>query len=137
MSKFLEIVENNNPEIDLDSITAAKRELQRMLIGQGIIAKASFSDNNLIVVLPDKRVIKLEVKDVKKPGEEEAEDPTATISAITAIAGLPDQGFGKQLTSSTARKLQLAKRNMATAAEKISQKFLAAANSSGSSSGTP
>jgi hypothetical protein len=129
MSKFLEIVENNNPEVDLDSITEVKRELQRMLIKMGISAKASFTNNILYVTLPDKRVVELEVKNVKAAREEEAEDPTATVSAITAIAGLPDQGLGKQMMSSTSRKLQLAKRNMADAAEKISKKFLTAASS--------
>ncbi len=129
MSKFLEIVENNNPEVDLDSITEVKRELQRMLIKMGISAKASFTNNILYVTLPDKRVVELEVKNVKAAREEEAEDPTATVSAITAIAGLPDQGLGKQMMSSTSRKLQLAKRNMANAAEKISKKFLDAAGS--------
>ena len=125
MSKFLEIIENNNPEIDLDSITSAKRELQRMLIKQGVIAKAGITDNMITIVLPDKRVMHLEVKNVETAGEEEAEDPlSSTISSIAAIAGMPDQqGLGRFFKGTTAGKFALAKRKMADAAVKIADKF--------------
>lgn len=132
MSKFLEIVESNNPEVDLDSIIEAKRGLQRMLIKLGVSVQAKIFKDVLFVTLTDGRIVELEVKGVTAPREEEAEDPSSTIKAITAIAGLPDQGLGKQLTSSTSRKLQMAKRNMASAAEKISKDFLAAANTTNS-----
>lgn len=127
MSKFLEIVESNNPKVDIDAITEAKRSLQRLLMKLDIPVQAKIFQDILLITLPDMRVVELEVKGISSPKEEEAENPVeAEIKAITAIASLPDQGLGKQLVSSTFRKLQMAKRNMATAAEKISQNFLAA-----------
>lgn len=126
MSKFLEIVENAKPEIDLDSITAAKRELQRMLIKAGFSAKASFSDNNLVVVLPDKRVVQLEVKNVEAAREEEAEDPTLnTVNAIKALTGLPDPGMKGYVPGSTSNKLRQAKNAMVDGLVKTANKFAA------------
>lgn len=128
MSKFLKIIENTSPEADLDAIIAAKRGLQKMLIGLGVAVTSRVFKDILYITLPDKRIVELEIKGVSSPKEEEEDDQVASqIKAITAIAGLPDQGFGKQIVSSTARKLQAARRNMAAAAEKISQNFLNAA----------
>ena len=124
MSKFLQIIEEAIPAVDIDAITEAKRSLQRMLMNLKVPVQAKVFQDILLVTLPDMRVVELEVKGISDPKEEEAEDPAAEIKAITAIAGLPDQGFGKQLVSKTARQLATAKRNMATAAEKISKKFL-------------
>ena len=124
MSKFLKIIENTSPEADLDAIIAAKRGLQKMLISLGVTVTSKVFKDILYITLPDKRIVELEVKGISDPKEEEAEDPAAEIKAITAIASLPDQGLGKQLVSTTARQLATAKRNMATAAEKISKKFL-------------
>jgi len=126
MSKFLEIVESTNPEIDLDSITAAKRELQRMLIKAGIIAKASFSSNDLLIILPDKRVIELEVKNVKAAREEEAEDPTLnTVNAIKALTSLPDPGMKGFVPGTTSNKLRQAKDAMVNGLVKTANKFAA------------
>ena len=128
MSKFLNLVENNLPPQDLDKNREVIQELQRFFASKGIRSTPKTFKDVITITLGGK-LIDLELKHVsEKIGEEEAEDPTATINAITAIAGLPDQGLGKQLTSITARKLQTAKRNMASAAEKISNQFLAAAN---------
>lgn len=124
MSKFLQIIEEAIPKVDIDAITEAKRSLQRMLMKLNVSVQAKVFQDILLVTLPDMRVVELEVKGISSPKEEEAEDSAAEIKAITAIASIPDQGFGKQLVSKTARQLATAKRNMATAAEKISQKFL-------------
>jgi hypothetical protein len=124
MSKFLNIVEDNTPESDIDIKTAAKRMLQRTLMDCDIKVKAPAFKDTLYVELSDGRIVELEVKKViVKSAEEEAEDPGNAISAMTAIANLPDQAFGKQLTSSTARKMQLAKRKMADAALKFADDF--------------
>jgi hypothetical protein len=124
MSKFLNIVEDNTPESDIDIKTAAKRHLQRMLMDCDIKVKAPTFKDILYVELTDGRVVELEVKKVvNKSSEEEAEDPGNAISAMTAIANIPDQGFGKQLTSSSARKMQMAKRKMADAALKFADDF--------------
>lgn len=129
MSKFLNLVESNLPKDDIDAKTDAKRTLQRMLLDKGIKAEGRVFKDIITVLLPDGRRVELEIKSVQQTSQEEAEDPSATISAITAIASLPDQGIGKQLTSSTARKLQMAKRNMAAAADVIAKKFLKASQS--------
>ena len=128
MSKFLNIVENNLPPQDLDKKREALRELQQLFASKNIKSSLKTFRDIVTITVGDK-IIDLELKNISSTSEEEAEDPSNSIKAITAIASLPDQGFGKQLTSSTARKLQMAKRNMASAAEKISKDFLAAANS--------
>jgi hypothetical protein len=122
MSKFLEGIEQNIPEKDIDLLTSGKRALQRYLMSKGIDVTARVFADEITIKLDDGRIIKLEVKDVRAPTED-GEDPSATINTITAIASMPDQGLGKQLMSSTARKLQMAKRKMAAAAEKIADKF--------------
>lgn len=127
MSKFLELVESNIPDTDIDIKTDAKRSLVKNLSRLGVKVEAKVFKDVIAILLPDGRRVELEIKSVEKTSEEEAEDPSSTISAITAIAGLPDQGIGKQLTSPAARKLQMAKRTMASAAEIIAQKFLKAA----------
>jgi len=124
MSKFLQIIEEAIPAVDIDAITEAKRSLQRMLMNLKVPVQAKVFQDILFVTLPDKRVVELEVKGISNSKEEEAEDPT---KVIAAIASIPDQGFGKQLMSSTSRKLQAAKRNMAAAAEKIASDFKKAA----------
>jgi hypothetical protein len=128
MNKFLNLVENNLPPQDLDKNREVLRNLQQLFSKAGITSSLKTFSDTVTVTVGDK-IIDLELKHISQASEEEAEDPASTIKAITAIASLPDQGLGKQLTSSTARKLQMARRNMASAAEKISKDFLAAANS--------
>jgi hypothetical protein len=123
MSKFLEIVEGNTPDVDLDSLIDAKRTLQRMLIKLGVEVEAKVFKDILLVKLPDGRTVELEIKSVTKPSEEEAEDSSTVISAIGAIAGIPDQSLAKQALSPTARKLGGAKRKMADAADKLADQF--------------
>lgn len=129
MSKFLNLVENNLPPQDLDKNREVLRSLQQIFSKAGIKSSLkTFSD--VVTITVGDQAVELELKRISSNTEEEAEDPTATINTITAIAGLPDQGLGAQMRSSTARKLQMAKRNMASAAEKISSQFLRAANTS-------
>ena len=136
MSKFLDIVEGNMPEGDIDATMKAKRDLQQFFASKGIQAIAKTFRDEITIHL-DGSIVTIAIKAVQKVDdtagskEEEAEDPAKTIKAISAIASLPDQGLGAQMMSSTSRKLQMAKRNMAAAAEKISKDFLAAANTPG------
>lgn len=123
MSKFLEIVEGNTPDVDLDSLIDAKRSLQRMLIKLGVKVEAKIFKDILLIKLQDGRTVELEVKSVTKSSEEEAEDPNNVVSAIGAIAGLPDQSQSIQASSPTARKLGGAKRKMADAADKLADQF--------------
>lgn len=126
MSKFLESIEQNMPSRDIDTLTAAKRDIQRLLSRKGVSISSRVFADVLTITLEDGRTVELEVKNVKQPSTsnvEDAEDSAATINTITAIASMPDQGVGKMLTSTTARKLQAAKRKMADAADKIADKF--------------
>ena len=61
---------------------------------------------------------------------EDGETSARDVKTITAIAGLPDQGMGKMAMSTTARKLNRAKKTMASAAEVIAKNFKKAAESS-------
>jgi hypothetical protein len=136
MSKFLDIIEGSMPDSDIDATMKAKRDLQQFFAAKGIQSVAKTFRDEIIIHL-DGSIVTIAIKAVQKidhsanDTEEEAEDPAKTIKAISAIASLPDQGLGAQMMSSTSRKLQMAKRNMASAAEKISKDFLAAANTPG------
>ena len=54
---------------------------------------------------------------------EDDESLKDSVGAITAIAGLPDQGIMGGALTKTGRRLKRAKSTMASAAEKIAQKF--------------
>lgn len=121
MSKFLEAVEDNIPEKDLDKITDAKRALQRFLISKDINVKVKTFRDDVMIELEDGRVVKLEVKDIS----DNVEDAEMSLGdALGAVASIPDQGLKKNLMSPTSRALTGAKKNMATAAKNISKKML-------------
>ena len=124
MSKFLNLVEDHKPEKDIDELTDGKRSLQRLLLKNKIEAHGVAFQDIIRVRLDDGRVVELEVKNVQHPEDDEMKD---SVEAISAIASLPDQSFGGQLTSKTKRNLQMAKRKMSKAALKIAKKFEKAA----------
>ena len=107
MSKFLNLVEDHKPEKDIDELTDGKRSLQRLLLKNKIEAHGVAFQDIIRVRLDDGRVVELEVKNVQHPEDDEMKD---SVEAISAIASLPDQSFGGQLTSKTKRNLQMAKR---------------------------
>ena len=86
MSKFLELVEENNPVKDIDALTDAKRSLQRLLLKGKIEAHGKAFEDILRVRLDDGRVVELEVKDVQQP----VEDQETTLDASVRAAA--DQG---------------------------------------------
>tara|TARA_R110002020_G_scaffold339982_1_gene555020 strand:+ start:476 stop:898 length:423 start_codon:yes stop_codon:yes gene_type:complete len=86
MSKFLELVEENNPVKDIDALTDAKRSLQRLLMKSKIEAHGKAFEDILRVRLDDGRVVELEVKDVQQP----VEDQETTLDASVRAAA--DQG---------------------------------------------
>ena len=129
MNRFLELVEESNPEKDIDALTDAKRSLQRLLIKSKIETHGKAFEDILSVRLDDGRVVELEVKDVQHPVEDDEGNIKDSVESITAIANLPDQGVMGQLTSSTARKLQMAKRKMSSAALNIAKGFEKASKS--------
>tara|TARA_R100000951_G_C2554588_1_gene153564 strand:+ start:106 stop:495 length:390 start_codon:yes stop_codon:yes gene_type:complete len=123
MSKFLEAVENNIPEKDLDKITDAKRALQRFLLSKDINVKVKTFRDDIMIELEDGRMVKLEVQDITD-NVEDNQGKLSMSDAIGAVAGIPDQGLKKNLMSPTARALTGAKKNMAKAAKNISKKML-------------
>jgi len=121
MSKFLEAVEDNLPEDDLDELMDAKRALQRFLASKDVKVTAKTFRDIVNIELEDGRVVKLEVKGITPP----VEDGEMSLGdALGAVASIPDQGLKKNLLSPTSRALTGAKKNMAQAAKNISQKML-------------
>lgn len=117
MSKFLKLIEENKP-------------------GEGPFT-VEYKDKNgnlmATVTLPNDVGSSYEnfLKFAEESGGhlrvEDNEDFKNSVEAINAIASLPDQSFGGQLTSKTKRQLQMAKRKMSSAALAIAKKFETAA----------
>jgi len=117
MSKFLELVEENNPEKDIDALTDAKRSLERLLLQNKITAEAKKWHDILTVTLPDKRVVTLEVKDVQHPVEDQevtidkgntefnVDDAVESLGA-KAATGL--KGFGAKILGTAAQNAKAA-----------------------------
>src|SRR6056300_568022 len=63
MSKFLDLIEENTPDLDLDEKIAAKRAVQRCLMEKDIRCDADQRSEDIMIHLPDGRVVKLEVKE--------------------------------------------------------------------------
>ena len=63
MSKFLDLIVENTPDLDLDEKIAAKRAVQRCLMEKDIRCDADQRSEDIMIHLPDGRVVKLEVKE--------------------------------------------------------------------------
>ena len=85
MSKFLEGVDEHTPEKDLDKITAAKRELQNILLKADIMADAKVFKDEIFVKLPSNKIIKLEIIDVKDVPVEDQEDISKKAKALSSL----------------------------------------------------
>ncbi len=122
MSRFLESIENNMPEKDLDLLIAGKRALQRFLIGKEIKNSVKVFKDEVSITLDDGSVVTLEVTDFKPAVEDEStiQDTAKTAAAVLAI---PDQGMKSLVPGSAAAKVQKAKKELANklvaAAKKI------------------
>ena len=95
MNKFLELVEENSPEQDIDALTDAKRSLQRLLLKSKIEAHGKAFEDILRVRLDDGRVVELEVKDVQHPVEDQEDSANADAAIQAAAAADPDSPAGK------------------------------------------
>ena len=69
--KFLKLVEENTPDPHLDNRTVAKRALQRCLMEKDIKCEAHQSSDEVMVHLPDGRIVKLEVKELVEVEDQE------------------------------------------------------------------
>ena len=125
MSKFLEGIENNMPEKDIDLLTAGKRALQSFLLSKDVAVQVRTFADELSITLEDGSVVKLEVKDyVKyKPPVEDAEtDIKKTAETAAAVLAIPNPGLKALVPGSAAAKVHDAKK-------KLADKLVAAADS--------
>ncbi len=121
MSKFLEGVEEHTPEKDIDAVTRAKRIVQRIFMQAGFTADAKVFRDDITLTLEDGTKVVLEVKSAVKPEVEDGETSTDIQKAAktaAAVLAIPDQGIGKQLMNPAARKVQSAKRSLASKLKK-------------------
>jgi|TARA_R110002020_G_scaffold201795_1_gene404588 hypothetical protein len=124
MSKFLKLVQENTPgeHAGKGPYTVEYKDMQG-----NVMAKLTVPDDVGSSYENFLHFAKVVNGDLEVASEQPVEDAEAdmkdSVKAITAIANLPDQGVMGQLTSSTARKLQMAKRKMSSAALNIAKKF--------------
>ena len=95
MNRFLELVEESNPEKDIDALTDAKRSLQRLLMKSKIEAHGKAFEDILRVRLDDGRVVELEVKDVQHPVEDQEDNLNVDEVIRAAAAADPNSPAGK------------------------------------------
>jgi len=112
MSKFLKLVKENRPGEDI--YTVELKDVNGELVDSFVM----FGTGS-----PFENFGRFKEEFGSPIPIEDDEGLKDSVEAISAIANLPDQGALGQMTSSTARKLQLAKRKMANAALSIARKF--------------
>jgi len=111
MSKFLKLVQENTPgeHAGKGPYTVEYKDMQG-----NVMAKLTVPDDVGSSYENFLHFAKVVNGDLEVASEQPVEDAEAdmkdSVKAITAIANLPDQGVMGQLTSSTARKLQMVKR---------------------------
>lgn len=82
MSKFLGLIEENTPDLNLDEKIAAKRAVQRCLMDKDIRCDADQKSDNVIIHLPDGRAVNLEVIDFIDTEDNEMDDMAEAEIAI-------------------------------------------------------
>ncbi len=110
-SKFLELVEENNPERGNYSIVLQTADGE--VIDSVNISGTEFAWN-----------IFSKLKASIHPEEEQESDIEKMVTTASAVLTIPDQKIGKQLMSPAARDVQMAKRNMAKGIRTATQKFI-------------
>ena len=118
MKKFLELVEENNPEKDIDALTDAKRSLQRLLLKSKIEAHGKAFEDIIRVRLDDGRVVTLEVKDVQPPVEDQEGDISAD-EAIMAAAAIDPEGPAGKAAAERQKKIDASLPEFIRATQKI------------------
>lgn len=99
--KFLKLVEENTPDKELDSKIVAKRALQRCLMDKDIKCEAHQSSEDVMIHLPDGRVVKVEVKELVEVEDQEmvvddkkVEQAQKALKAAEAITGTKEARAG-------------------------------------------
>ncbi len=75
MSKFLDLIEENTPDLNLDEKIAAKRAVQRCLMEKDIKCDVDQKSEDVMIHLPDGRIVKLEVKEFVEVEDAETMKP--------------------------------------------------------------
>ena len=88
MSKFLDLIEENTPDLNLDEKIAAKRAVQRCLMEKDIKCDADQKSDDVMIHLPDGRIVKLEVKEFVEVEDAEAEGQLGNQADNAAAVGL-------------------------------------------------
>jgi len=122
MSKFLKLVEENTPGAGKGPYIVEYKDTEGNVMARLTVPDDVGSSYDNFLHFAKRSGGDLEVAS-EHPVEDAEGDMKDSIKAITAIANLPDQGVLGQVTSSTARKLQMAKRKMSAAALNIAKKF--------------
>mgnify|MGYP003660923486 CR=1 FL=1 len=128
MSKFLKLVEENTPGAGKGPFRVEYKDTEGTVMARLTVPDDVGSAYENFLRFAKRSGGDLEVA-TKHPVEDAEGEMKDSVKAITAIANLPDQGVLGQLTSSTARKLQMAKRKMASAALNIAKGFEKASKS--------
>lgn len=99
--KFLKLVEENTPDKELDSKIVAKRALQRCLMDKDIKCEAHQNSEDVMIHLPDGRVVKVEVKELVEVEDQEmvvddkkVEQAQKALKAAEAITGTKEARAG-------------------------------------------
>ena len=97
MSKFLGLIEENTPDLNLDEKIAAKRAVQRCLMEKDIRCDADQKSDNIIIHLPDGRAVNLEVVDFVNTEDQELQvddervaEAGKVLKAAEQITGISD-----------------------------------------------
>jgi len=122
MSRFLESIENNMPEKDLDLLIAGKRALQRFLIGKEIKNSVKTFKDEVSITLDDGSVVTLEVTDFK-PAVEDESTIRDTAETAAAVLSIPNPGIKALVPGSPAAKVQKAKKELANKLVKAAEKI--------------
>jgi|TARA_R110000824_G_scaffold33074_1_gene106377 hypothetical protein len=90
MSKFLEGVEEHTPDKDIDAVTKAKRNVQRIFMKAGYTADAKVFRDDITLTLEDGTKVVLEIKSAVKPEVEDGEMEQEKLDTLTKTLALSD-----------------------------------------------
>jgi|SRR6056300_1456356 hypothetical protein len=94
MSKFLDLIEENTPDLDLDEKIAAKRAVQRCLMEKDIRCDADQRSEDIMIHLPDGRIVKLEVKEFVNVEDQELKVDDAKVAEAGKVLKAAEQITG-------------------------------------------
>jgi hypothetical protein len=94
MSKFLDLIEENTPDLDLDEKIAAKRAVQRCLMEKDIRCDADQRSEDIMIHLPDGRIVKLEVKEFVNVEDQELKVDDAKVAEADKVLKAAEQLTG-------------------------------------------